>query len=107
MKLLKDVTLYCIKVDYFMWNEEKQEEYTEPVYLCIDTETKKKNGEPMNLIIFEEDINNPCLRVFDTENKAKKYMKDHEMNNSICYDNNRVVKITYDFENKTWREYAL
>ena len=103
MKLLRDAKLYCIKVDYCMWSEEKQEEYTVPSYLSIDTETKKKNGEPMNLLVFEETIT-PHLRVFDTEREAKKYFKDHNMNESCCYENARIIEVKYDFESNTWRK---
>ena len=60
MKLLRDVELFCIKVDYLMWSEEKGE-YTEPVYLSIDTETMRKDGTCVNLIFFEEKIT-PRLR---------------------------------------------
>ena len=90
MKLLKDITAYCIKVDYFMWSEEKGE-YTEPAYLSIDTGTKAKDGTPVNLIIFKEDIT-PCLRIFDTKKEATEYMKKHLSNSCSC-ENERVVKL--------------
>ena len=82
MKLLRDVELFCIKVDYLMWSEEKGE-YTEPCYLSIDTETKKKDGTPVNLIIFEEKIT-PHLRVFDSEIVAKRYIDSHITNPCYC-----------------------
>lgn len=101
MKLLRDVELYCIKVDYYMWSEEKGD-YTEPAYLSIDTETMKKDGTPANLIIFEEKIT-PHLRVFDTEDEAKKYMESHIKNPCYC-GNPRVVKIKFSSETKEWEE---
>lgn len=102
MKLLGNLELYCIKVDYFMFNSETDEEYTEPSYLSIDTETKKKDGTPANLIIFKEDITS-CLRVFDTEKEATEYM-DSRISNPCYCENPRVVKITYDYEKKEWKE---
>ena len=101
MKLLKNVELYCIKTDYLMWSEEKGE-YTEPVYLSIDTETKKKDGTCANLIIFEEKIT-PHLRVFDSEIVAKRYIDSHITNPCYC-ENPRVVKVKYNFESKEWEE---
>lgn len=94
MLLLKDIYFYAIKVDYFMFNSETNEEYTEPVYLSIDTETKKKDGTPLNLIIFEEEITDH-LRVFATEREAKKYMKE-KCTDSCCFEKPRVVKIKYN-----------
>ena len=94
MKLLKDVCLYAIKVDYLMYNSETDSEYTEPVYLSIDTETKMKDGNPANLIIFEEEITDH-LRVFDTEREAKKYMKE-KCSDSCCFENPRMIKIKYN-----------
>lgn len=102
MKLLKDVTLYAIKVDYFMWSEEKGE-YTQPSYLAIDTKTKRKDGTCANIIIFEDYINVPNLRVFDTEKEAQDYMKTR-INNPCYCKNQRVIKIKYNCENRKWEE---
>lgn len=102
MKLLGDVK-YCIKVDYFMWSEEKGE-YKEPNYLAIDTEAKREDGTNKNTIIFKEDLNVPNIRVFDTQQEALAYMYSR-LQNSCCYsDNQRVVKIKYNFENGKWEE---
>ena len=101
MKLLRDVELYCIKVDYYMWSEEKGD-YTEPAYLSIDTETMKKDGTCANLIIFEEKIT-PHLRVFDTEIEAKEYMESRLSDPCYC-ENPRVVKIKFSNETKEWEE---
>ena len=102
MKLLRDVILYCIKVDYFMWSEEKGE-YTQPCYLAIDTETKRKDGTCANIIIFEDDINIQNIRVFDTEIEAQDYIESR-INNPCYCENQRVIKIKYNFENGKWEE---
>lgn len=102
MKLLGDVK-YCIKVDYFMWNEEKDEEYKQPMYLAIDTETKDRNGNPVNLIMFKNNITS-SIRVFDTEKEAKDYIVAHNTGVSVCYENERIVAIKYNFETREWEE---
>lgn len=102
MKLLKDVCLYAIKVDYFMWDSKTDEEYTQPTYLSIDTKTKRKDGTSANIIIFEEEIT-PHLRVFDTEKEAKEYM-DSRIDNPCYCENPRVIKVKYNFENNEWEE---
>ena len=102
MLLLKDIYFYAIKVDYFMYNSETDEEYTEPVYLSINTEIKDKEGNPMYLISFKEEITEN-IRIFDTESEAKTYIRFHIMNNN-CFENQRVVKIQYNFETNKWEE---
>jgi hypothetical protein len=103
MKLLKDVIMYAIKVDYFMWNAETEEEYTEPLYLSIDTETKDKKGKCVNLIIFREEITDN-LRVFNTLKQANEYMETRLASPCCFCENERVIKIKYDFENNRWEE---
>ena len=100
MKLLGD-TMYCIKVDYYMWSEDKGE-YTEPTYLTIDTETKDIEGKPSNLIIFKNEIT-PNLRVFDKHKEAVEYMLSRISNPCYC-ENQRVVAIRYNFETNAWEE---
>lgn len=95
MKLLRDIEAYCIKVDYFMWSEEKGE-YTEPVYLTIDT-------KKCNIFVFEEDMNNPELRIFTSKTEAQRYLKA-KISGGLCYKNEKVVKIRYNFEEKKWEE---
>ena len=97
MKLLKDITAYAIKCDYYMWSEEKGE-YTEPVYWAIDTSTKAY------IIIMTETVNDPQLRIFDSLTAVKTYIKNHQTGNDICMENVRPVKIKYDFEKKEWME---
>ena len=101
MKLLGDA-MYCIKVDYFMYDSENDKEYTQPCYLTIDTETKDKNGEPVNLITFSDKIT-ANLRVFNTEIEAGMYRIARLENPCYC-ENVREVKIAYNFETGRWEE---
>lgn len=104
MKLLKDLIMYAIKIDYFMWDEKKEEEYTEPHFLTIDTETKDKSGNPLNLLIFKKEITEN-LRVFNTHKEAVKYIAEKSYLKSPCYGENvRVVKIKYNFNENKWEE---
>ena len=104
MLLLADVRKYAIKVNYFMFNSTTNEDYTEPCYLAIDTKTKNKKGECMNLLIFEENLNLPNLRVFDTIKEAVTYKKEHFGGIDFCFEDPRVVSIKYDFEENKWVE---
>lgn len=105
MTLLKDVTtLFAIKIDYFMYDEKKEEEYTKPHFLTIDTETKDKSGNPLNLLIFKKEITEN-LRVFNTYTEAVKYIAEKSSLKSPCYGENvRVVKIKYNFNENKWEE---
>ena len=103
MKLLKDITVYAIKVDYYMYDPETEVEYLEPVYLSIDSETKDDNGNPMNLIIFCDSIT-PNLRIFDTLREANDY-KLRKCSNSHSFENPRIVKVKYDYKEEVWKEY--
>lgn len=96
MKLLGDVK-YGIKVDYFHWNAETDEEYTLPLYWCID-------DSPARIIIFREEIDDR-LRVFDTAEEAIEYLKSHTTGFQVCYENPRVVKIKYDFTENRWEDF--
>ena len=105
MKLLKDAefSLYAIKVDYFVYDPEAENGMrTEPMYLAIDTETKTKYGVPVNLITFEPEITDNT-RVFDKRKEAAAYMSARVNNPCYC-KNARVIKITYSFGEKKWRE---
>lgn len=99
MKLLKNVELWCVQADVCIWNETLGE-YTEPAYLTIDTETKDKKGNPVNLLIFEPTITDN-LRVFDTKEKAKDYMSTR-LKCCTSIDGARVVKITWDCKMNHW-----
>ena len=104
MKLLKDLVVCVIKVDYFMYDEKTDSEYTEPYYLAIDTEVKNKNGEPMNLLIFKKEITEDT-RIFYSHKEAVKYIAEHTSLKSPCYGENvRVVRIKYNFNENKWEE---
>lgn len=101
MKLLRDEYVFAIKVDYYMWSDENGE-YTEPLYLCIDTETKMKDGKLVGLITFSNEIAEN-LRVFDTERDAESYLKD-KGKETCSYKNGRVIKIKYNYTKRKWEE---
>lgn len=103
MKLLKDITVYAIKVDYYMYDTEAEVEYLEPVYLSIDRETKDENGIPLGLIVFRDNITEN-LRIFDTLKEANDY-KLRKCSNSHSFENARIVKVKYDHKEEVWREY--
>lgn len=105
MKLLEDIeiTRYCIKIDYYMWDNDRDDVGEVPHYLAIDTKTKDKEGNPMNLLIWKEEIT-PNLRVFDSEQEATEYMKSRISNNPCYGTNQRVVKIRYNFKKRKWEE---
>ena len=79
--------MYAIMVDYYCWNEKKQEEYTTPVYLGIAY-------PPKNIYVFDEEHNS---RSFRWENKAdaEKYLCKFQRNTECCccYENARVEEV--------------
>lgn len=101
MMLLKDTKLFAIKVDYYMWSEEKGE-YLEPHYLSIDTETKRKDGTSANLIVFREQITSE-LRVFLTKTEVTKYKRE-KCKDAISFTNARIIEVMYNFETGNWEE---
>lgn len=105
MKLLKDITtLFAIKIDYFMWDEKKEEEYTKPHFLTIDTEIKDKSGNPLNLLIFKKEITEN-LRVFASDKEAIAYIANKSSLRMPCFGKNvRVIKIKYNFKENKWEE---
>ena len=97
MMLLKDLIVYAIKVDYYMWDEKTDSEYTEPHFLTI-------SHPPMNVITFNKEIKEN-LRIFNRYSEAVKYICSHDSLKNPCYGENvRVVKIKYNFENQVWEE---
>ena len=103
MLLLENLTLYAIKADMYVSNpnDENDFDYTEPVYFCIDTETKDKSGNVINLITLESYLNNPKLRVFQFKVYAEEYIYNRNYSNIT---NMRVITIKYDFQNNKWVE---
>lgn len=104
MTLLVDTKLYAIQCDYYMCRkigedengEDVYEDYTERVYWAIDTSTKA------NIIIMVETVNSPNLRVFNSLNAVKNYIKTHTTGNGICMENVKPCEIKYNFEKKEW-----
>lgn len=103
MLLLNNFKLYAIKADMYVLNpnDENDLDYTEPVYFSIDTETKDKQGNNLNVITLESNLNNPNLRVFMFKACAEEYMANRNYTNIT---NIRVISIKYDFEKKEWVE---
>lgn len=83
---------YGIKVDYYMWDEEKDEMYTSPCFLYTDR-------TPMKILVFDESVDREDidLRVFDSEESAVSYMENHGWFDKpqCCFENPRIVKLGY------------
>ena len=80
---------YGIKVDYYFWNEEKDEEYTSPCFLYTDR-------SPRKILIFDEraDRKDIDLRTFASEDEANAYIKKHGWEEpQCCFENARVVTL--------------
>ena len=80
---------WAIMVDYYMWDEEKQEMYTSPCYLYV-TRNKHK------IYIFDEKLNREHLDLkwFETENDALYYIRHSSgLKNSCSFENVRPVHI--------------
>ena len=79
--------MYSIVVDYYCWDEEKQKEFTKPMYLGI-------MYPPQNIYVFDERHNS---RSFRWKNKAdaEKYFREHRFyEDGFCYENARVEEVT-------------
>ena len=79
---------YVIKVDYFVYDETKEDGIgREPCYLYITPDKFK-------LRVFEPTLNaeNLYLKKFRTREEAEAYI-DRGMTNSMCFDNARVEEI--------------
>jgi hypothetical protein len=79
---------YGIKVDYYMYSDEKGM-YTSPCFLYTDRSKFK-------LLVFDERIDRDDidLRVFDSEKEAQEYMEKHGWSNPQCsFENPRIVKL--------------
>lgn len=92
MKLLDDIKAYAIKADVFMYSDATDTEYKETMYVTIDTETRDKDGNSLNLIIFKNNITKN-LRVFDDVFEASEYIDKHFSNSCSCV-NPRIVEIS-------------
>ena len=96
MKLIKDLELnvFAIMVDYYMFSEETNSEYKEPMYVSIDTDTKDKDGNSLNLITFNKHLTSNT-RIFDDVFEAGNYIDSH-FKNSCCCENARVVELSLE-----------
>lgn len=82
----KDLTV--IAVDYYMYDPVADEEYKELNYLCI-----KDNG-----IYYFDDCIIDNTMVFENQLDAMTYIKDHNLNKSICYENIRVLSLIKEIQ---------
>lgn len=77
---------YAIVVDYYCWDEEKECEYTKPLYLGIMDITNR-------IYVFDEEFSPRTLR-WDDKQKAIDYFIDHKFNEDACsYENARIVNV--------------
>lgn len=94
MKLLKDLVVYVIKVDYFM-EDENGNEYTKPMFLFLNS---------LKSFYFKEEIEEN-IRIFYSHKEAVQYIAEHSALRTPCYGENvRVVKIKYNFKENKWEE---
>lgn len=98
MKLLRDIEFWAIKADYFMWSEERDEEYLEPRFCMVDIRDERQ------LLIFREDPNDERLRIFKTHEAAMDYIASHGLDNSCSMENARPVKVKFNFDTNRWEE---
>lgn len=82
---------YVIKVDYYMYDAEKDLEFTSPVYLYTTRDSKK-------LFVFDESLNylHHDLKWFATEDEAQRYIEERGWLEPQCsFENARVEVVTY------------
>ena len=82
--------MYGIVADYNVWKpaadgKGEGEAGTETMYLGIAY-------PPHNAYVFDKTHNSRSFRWSDKK-KAEKYIKDHNLYDSICYENIRVVEV--------------
>ena len=80
---------YAIVVDYFMWDEENDKEYTEKSYLYIKGKHKIYvfHSTPD---VHEDELE---LKTFATRREAEEYIVAHNLEDGICYENVRPERI--------------
>ena len=81
---------YVIRVDYYMWDEKNDREYTEPLYLYVTRDDRR-------ILVFNEGIAEPHydLKWFSTKGEAEEYIKKHFDGPQCSFENARVEKIEY------------
>lgn len=78
--------MYAIVVDYHMWNEEEQKEFTKPMYLGM-------MYPPINIYVFDEEFNSRSYR-WSNKEEAKEYFVKHEFGKqACCYENARIEEV--------------
>lgn len=79
--------MYAIVADCYHWDDEKEMEFTKPMYLGIAY-------PPKNVYVFDEEHNSRSFRWGDKAD-AEKYFKDHHFDEPACsYENARVEEVT-------------
>ena len=81
---------YAITVDYYMWDEENDKEYTEKSYLYIKGKHKIYvfHNTPN---VHEDELE---LKSFATRREAMQYIAAHNLDeNCCCYENVRPERI--------------
>ena len=77
---------YAITVNYFMWDDEKEEEYVKKHYLYTKGEHK--------IYVFHETTDaEDDLKTFNTRREAMQYIEAHNLDESCCYENVRAERI--------------
>ena len=82
---------YVIKVDYFVYDETKENGMGRlPSYLYI---TRNK----FKIFIFKPTLGEEHfdLKWFETSEDAEEYIEEHDLRTSICYDNVRIEEVNY------------
>ena len=82
---------YVIAVDYYCYNADTDEEYTESCFLYT---TRDK----LKLYVFDPSLNylHHDLKWFATEKEAQDYIDAHNLSESCSYENCRVERIDYE-----------
>lgn len=77
---------YAITVDYYMWDDEKEEEYIKKHYLYTMGEHK--------IYVFHETTDaEDNLKTFSTKREAMQYIAAHNLDESYSYKNVRAERI--------------
>ncbi len=82
---------YVIKVDYFVYDETKEDGIGRvPCYLYT-----MRNKFKVYVFKSELSAEHLDLKWFETEKEAREYISTHSLRNALGYDNVRVEKIEY------------
>ena len=83
---VEDDIKYAIQVDYLMWNEETQTDYTEWLYLGLMGEHR--------IFVFDDNVEERT-KLFDTATEAGAYVDKHFGRDAMrcSYNNVRIVEV--------------